>query len=134
MEALYFDSRKKITIHIYRWENGIWPVLVKIQLQCPRKIKEGGWIHLACYIVLSILLNPKFPYMYISYFLSLQLRKDWADGWFKQLVPFHTCWQLLSDTEKWAATPKVPELALTWNAEDFIFFIWSQFLKVSWKT
>lgn len=101
VEGLYLASRKKspFTFLDRKMEFGqYW--LKYNYIATGQQEDKGRWIHLAWYIALSILLCPKFPSMYISYFLCLQLRKDSAAGWLKQLVPFHTSWQLPNDTEK----------------------------------
>lgn len=38
--------------------------------------EKGRWVHLAWYIALSSLLNTTIPFIYISYFHCLQLKKD----------------------------------------------------------
>lgn len=99
--TLFWQQKKKITIHTYRQINGIWPVLVKMQLQCHRKkIKEGG------YILLGILFFPSF----------------WTSN-------FHTCtfpifslsnWErieLLDDLSSWCLFIPVDSSSVTLKSE-----------------
>lgn len=132
MEGFYFASRKKKIIDVSRQENGIWPILVQMQSQCHRTGRRERKVGPSCMVYCSFQPLEHHNSIHLHFLFSLSpIEKGlMTAGWFKQLVPFHTCWQLLSDSSNSESSRACLDLKYT----HFIFLIWNQFLKASSKT